>query len=116
MELEHNVDAMLQQLKAPPAHAMVSTLSGGELRRVALAKTLLANADADLDGATNHLDAQTIEWLEAFEGYRCSACYPRSISIRIHCHRIVESEENMVSYEDHMELFDRMQSDRSAWP
>ena len=102
--LEHNVDAMLQQLKAPPADAIVSTLSGGELRRVALAKALLANAELlILDEPTNHLDAQTIEWLEAFlKGYRGAVLlvtHDRYL-LESTANRIVEIEDGvMVSYD-----------------
>ncbi|MEC7984356.1 MAG: ABC-F family ATP-binding cassette domain-containing protein, partial [Myxococcota bacterium] len=71
-DLGHNIDSMLERVGAPPATAKNTNLSGGEKRRVALARTLLSNADLlILDEPTNHLDVETIEWLEAFlKGYR----------------------------------------------
>ena len=71
-EVGHNIDSVLDKVKAPPKHRKLSTLSGGELRRVNLAKTLLSGADLlILDEPTNHLDVETIDWLESFlRGYR----------------------------------------------
>jgi ABC transport system ATP-binding/permease protein len=61
------VDALLGHLNIPRPDDAVGTLSGGERRRVALARLLIANPDlAILDEPTNHLDVETIEWLENY--------------------------------------------------
>ncbi|WP_207458308.1 ATP-binding cassette domain-containing protein [Azospirillum sp. SYSU D00513] len=60
----HKVDAVLDRLQVP-GHLDPATLSGGEARRTALARTLVGNPDVMLlDEPTNHLDLPTIEWLE----------------------------------------------------
>jgi sulfate-transporting ATPase len=60
-QLEYAMDA----LRCPPADADVSTLSGGERRRVALCRLLLSAPDLLLlDEPTNHLDAESVAWLE----------------------------------------------------
>ena len=63
------VDSMLERamdaLNCPPPDASVSTLSGGERRRVALCRLLLRQPDVLLlDEPTNHLDTESIQWLE----------------------------------------------------
>ncbi|MBA2540226.1 MAG: ABC-F family ATP-binding cassette domain-containing protein [Deltaproteobacteria bacterium] len=62
---EHEIDAISDALKLPPAGNTIGNLSLGERRRVALARALLGRADVlALDEPTNHLDATTVEWLE----------------------------------------------------
>jgi ATP-binding cassette ChvD family protein len=64
-ELDRRVDIALDALRCPPADAKVTTLSGGERRRVALCKLLLEKPDLLLlDEPTNHLDAESVAWLE----------------------------------------------------
>jgi len=69
--LERNVDIAMDALRCPPDDADVRTLSGGEKRRVALARLLLRHPDLLLlDEPTNHLDAESVDWLERFlQGY-----------------------------------------------
>jgi ATP-binding cassette ChvD family protein len=65
--LERNVDIAMDALRCPPDDADVTSLSGGERRRVALARLLLRHPDLLLlDEPTNHLDAESVEWLERF--------------------------------------------------
>lgn len=64
-DLDSQVDVAMEALRCPPDDAQVTTLSGGEKRRVALCKLLLEAPDMLLlDEPTNHLDAETIAWLQ----------------------------------------------------
>ncbi len=66
-ELERTLDIAADALRLPPWDADVSNLSGGERRRVALCRLLLAKPDMLLlDEPTNHLDAESVAWLERF--------------------------------------------------
>ncbi len=64
-DLERNLEIAMDALRLPPGDADVSTLSGGERRRVALCRLLLSKPDLLLlDEPTNHLDAESVAWLE----------------------------------------------------
>jgi len=64
-DLDAQVERAMDALRCPPGDASVDTLSGGEKRRVALCRLLLAKPDILLlDEPTNHLDAESVAWLE----------------------------------------------------
>jgi sulfate-transporting ATPase len=66
-ELDRAVERAMDALRLPPGEADVTTLSGGERRRVALCRLLLQPNDMLLlDEPTNHLDAESVAWLEQF--------------------------------------------------
>ena len=66
-DLDSRVELAMDALRLPPPDADVTTLSGGERRRVALCRLLLRSPDLLLlDEPTNHLDAESVAWLERF--------------------------------------------------
>ena len=65
--LDTTLDTAMDALRLPPGDAEIASLSGGERRRVALCRLLLASPDLLLlDEPTNHLDAESVAWLEKF--------------------------------------------------
>ncbi len=79
-ELDSQLEQAMDALRLPPADADVSTLSGGERRRVALCRLLLSAPDLLLlDEPTNHLDAESVAWLEHH-----LAAYPGTVVAVIH--------------------------------
>ena len=64
-DIDSKVDMAMEALRCPEDSSVLSTLSGGEIRRVALCKLLLEEPDLLLlDEPTNHLDAETVSWLQ----------------------------------------------------
>ena len=102
--LDSRARSLLTNLHAPDTDRIISTLSGGEKRRVALCRALLAQPDLlILDEPTNHLDTGSIEWLETFLSRYTGTClfvtHDRYFLDRI-ANRIVEiSAGKCISYE-----------------
>lgn len=73
--LENRVEAAMHSLNVPDKDRDITTLSGGEKRRVALCRAIIARPDLlILDEPTNHLDTQSIEWMEEFLEDYSGAC------------------------------------------
>ena len=71
-QLDNRIETAMAHLNCPPADSPITNLSGGEQRRVALARAIISQPDLlILDEPTNHLDTESIEWLAEFlENYR----------------------------------------------
>ncbi|HEY1096152.1 MAG TPA: energy-dependent translational throttle protein EttA [Alphaproteobacteria bacterium] len=79
-DLDRHVERAMSALRCPPGDSPVTSLSGGEKRRVALARLLLSKPDMLLlDEPTNHLDAESVAWLQRF-----LADYPGTVVMVTH--------------------------------
>jgi ATP-binding cassette ChvD family protein len=91
-DLDRRVDIALDALRCPPAEAPVTSLSGGERRRVALCKLLLEKPDLLLlDEPTNHLDAESVAWLE-----RTLRDYPGTVMVVTHDRYFLDNVTNWI--------------------
>jgi len=114
---EDRVKQMLSQLGIDDLSLQVSKLSGGQLKRVAIARLLLANPDLlILDEPTNHLDIRTVEWLENYLTRQrvtlLMVTHDRYFLDRV-CNRILEIDMKQVfSYEGNFDLYLRHRAER----
>jgi ATP-binding cassette ChvD family protein len=91
-DLDSKLELAMDALRCPPPDAEVSTLSGGERRRVALCKLLLQQPDLLLlDEPTNHLDAESVQWLEQH-----LAKYPGTILAVTHDRYFLDNVANWI--------------------
>jgi ABC transport system ATP-binding/permease protein len=73
--LENRIETAMHSLNVPEKNRDITTLSGGEKRRLALCKAIISRPDLlILDEPTNHLDTQSIEWMEEFLEKYSGAC------------------------------------------
>ena len=73
--LQNRIETAMHSLNVPAKDRDIRTLSGGELRRVALCKAIISRPDLlILDEPSNHLDTQSIEWMEEFLEQYTGAC------------------------------------------
>jgi ABC transport system ATP-binding/permease protein len=117
---EHRANSILQRLNLTDVQALVSTLSGGERRRVALAALLLAEPDVlILDEPTNHLDTDSIDWLEtyledSFEGALLVITHDRYFLDRV-VRRTWELDQGVIAiYEGGWEAYLSAKAERQA--
>ncbi len=91
-ELDRRIEIALDALRCPPPDSAVTTLSGGERRRVALCRLLLEKPDLLLlDEPTNHLDAESVAWLE-----KTLRDYPGTVLVVTHDRYFLENVTNWI--------------------
>ena len=119
-EREHEVEAVLGNLGVKDIDRDIASMSGGERRRVALARLLVASPDlAILDEPTNHLDVETIDWLEEhlekrYRGAVLLVTHDRYLLDRV-CSRTLEINDGAVtSYDGGYETFLEAKAERMA--
>ncbi len=117
---KHRAEAMLEQLGVTALDQQVSTLSGGEQRRIALAQVLVAAPSlAILDEPTNHLDAITIDWLEGYlqndyPGALLLVTHDRYLLNRVARRTLEVSDGQVFSYPGGYELYLEQKAERLA--
>ena len=119
-ELEYRVVSMLGQLGIRDVNQPVRSMSGGEQRRVALARLLLAAPNlAVLDEPTNHLDAETVEWLELYlkndyQGALLLITHDRYLLDRVATRTLELAQGQLYSYDGGYELYLEQKAEREA--
>jgi ATP-binding cassette subfamily F protein uup len=119
-EIAHQAEAILGHLGVERLEQRVSTMSGGERRRVALARILVARPElAVLDEPTNHLDADTIDWLEQhlsneFPGALLLITHDRYLLDRVVTRTLELDHGSLHSYEGGWEAYLEAKAERLA--
>jgi ATP-binding cassette subfamily F protein uup len=119
-ERGHQVDSILGHLGVEDSTARVDTMSGGERRRVALGRLLIARPDlAILDEPTNHLDVETIDWLERYlveehEGALLLITHDRYLLDRVATRTVEMARGKAYFYEGGYEAYLEAKAERQA--
>jgi ABC transport system ATP-binding/permease protein len=119
-ELVHRAESILGHLGIADADRDVARMSGGERRRVALARLLIARPDlAILDEPTNHLDVDTVDWLERhllddFDGAVLLITHDRYLLDRVAERTLEVSRGRVTSYDGGYETYLRARAERLA--
>jgi ATP-binding cassette ChvD family protein len=109
-DLQRTIEVAMDALRLPPADADVTTLSGGERRRVALCRLLLSKPDLLLlDEPTNHLDAESVAWLE-----RTLKDYPGTVVAITHDRYFLDNVASWILELDHGRGYP-FEGNYSAW-
>lgn len=116
-EYEDRVKQMLSQLDIHDMSAHIDTMSGGQAKRVALARVILGNPELIiLDEPTNHLDIKTIEWLENYltrsRSTLLMVTHDRYFLDRVTNHIIELDREQMFAYDGNYEYYLRRRQER----
>ncbi len=115
---QHRIETVLEHLGLRDLKARVDDLSGGERRRVALARLLVATPDlAVLDEPTNHLDAETVEWLETYlrdshRGAVLLITHDRYLLDRVATRTLEVSRGEVFSYDGGYEMYLTQKAER----